>query len=258
MTEESMQSTQTETKNFVLGQRLKSAREAMGMERKDVATQLRLHENVISMLEKDEYPNSLPTVFIRGYLRAYGKFLDLPDYVMKEAMAPIQPPPVKETTTPEAKKAAPARISKKMLMKTINAAIAITMVSLVWQWWNTHSAANVMPPEKDLAIPFDNGAPEAAQLSAATPMESAPIHTGNPTSIQSIQIPLAPQINRALSDATTKPVSPLKPDNTASATPAASQPVATAPERTSTVVAHSTKVKTLPAGDDDDDFDDVE
>lgn len=250
MTNETTQTTQTEQTNYAIGARLKSAREALGMDKKDVAAQLRLNENVIAMMETDEYPNSLPTIFIRGYLRSYGKFLELPDYVIKEALAPITPP-VKEAPQPEAKNTAVVpKLNKKIMMKTVNLVIALTLVSMVWLWWHNHNTTSVVAQaDRNLAIPFDMGAPEAAAASAATPFIAEPVNTGNSTANQSINIPLAPQVNHALSDATIKPVTAAA---TANEPAAAKAPVNSQPQ----VAAPQNKVKTTSA--DEDDYDDVE
>jgi ribosome-binding protein aMBF1 (putative translation factor) len=57
MTNETTQTSKPDQINYTIGARLKSAREAMGMDQKEVATHLRLHEKMINMLEKDTYPN---------------------------------------------------------------------------------------------------------------------------------------------------------------------------------------------------------
>jgi len=221
MNNETTQSTPSGQNIYAIGARLQSAREALGMDRKDVAAQLRLNEKVITMLEKDDYPNDLPTIFVRGYLRSYGKFLQLPDYVIKEALAPIQPP-IKIEVEP-ASKPATHKISKKMIMNTVNYGIALTILSLVWLWRHNHNSSTTMQSaDKALGIPFDMGIPQGAQISAATPLAPTPIDTGN---VQSIQIPLAPQVNHVASSANTSSPS---------------------------------KVATAPAKDDDDEYDDAE
>src|SRR5665213_1734896 len=102
MTNETTLSSKSDHINYAIGARLKAAREALRFNQKDVANQLRLHEKLISMLENDTYPADLPMIFVRGYIRSYCKFVELPDYVIKEALQPVQPP-VMHVAEPEPK-----------------------------------------------------------------------------------------------------------------------------------------------------------
>ena len=68
-----------------LGARLKAAREARGLERKDVAQRLRLDEHVIEALEAGD-PARLPArTFVRGYLRNYARLVGLDEALVAEA-----------------------------------------------------------------------------------------------------------------------------------------------------------------------------
>ena len=50
-------------------------------------------------MEKEKYPNDLPTTFIRGYIRSYGKLLQIPEYEIKKAIEPIKSKPNQQETT---------------------------------------------------------------------------------------------------------------------------------------------------------------
>jgi hypothetical protein len=95
--------------------------------------------------------------------------------------------------------------SKVIIMRSSTYAIALTMLSLVWVWWHNHNNSSAIKNEHALAIPFDMGVPAAAQESASTTTAQNPVQAGA-ASIEAIKIPLAPQINNALSTAATKPV----------------------------------------------------
>jgi len=79
------------------GARLRQAREQKNISVQQVADKLYLDAGIISSLESDDY-DSLPSpIFIRGYLRSYAKFLDLPAESIVEAYELIgqqQPPPL--------------------------------------------------------------------------------------------------------------------------------------------------------------------
>src|SRR3990167_7733460 len=126
----------TNSKLIPFGLRLKSAREALGLERKDAAAQLRLKEKVIIMLEKDRYPSDLPVTFIRGYMRAYGKLLQIPEYEIKKAIEPIQQ---KYSSEIPILKPLASVTSGNYLMQLFTYLILFTLIGLVGTWWYTHS-----------------------------------------------------------------------------------------------------------------------
>lgn len=124
------------------GARLKAAREALGFESKDVAAQLRLNEKVILMMEKEKYPTDLPVTFIRGYIRAYGKLLQIPEHEVKTALEniahkPNHTPPL--ILTPMAIEESVS--SGNYFMQFFTYLIVITLIALVGMWWYNHSPA---------------------------------------------------------------------------------------------------------------------
>lgn len=146
-----------EQKTPPFGVRLQAAREALKLDRKEVATRLRLNEKYIIMMEKDRYPADLPVTFIRGYLRSYGKFLQISDHEIKKAIEPIKPRPVpldieamirQATASPKA-----AVISENnnsnYLMHLFTSTIVLAMFTLVGTWWYDHN--KIKPANLDMA-----------------------------------------------------------------------------------------------------------
>ena len=60
------------------GAQLASARKQKGYTAEYVASKLHLRVRVIELLEEDDYQSMPEPVFIKGYLRAYAKLLDVP------------------------------------------------------------------------------------------------------------------------------------------------------------------------------------
>ncbi|HEX4911469.1 MAG TPA: RodZ domain-containing protein [Permianibacter sp.] len=60
------------------GARLRAGREAQGQSLEQAARHLRLDEPTLAAIEADQYPAHVPATFLRGYLRAYAKWLELP------------------------------------------------------------------------------------------------------------------------------------------------------------------------------------
>ncbi|GGI76196.1 helix-turn-helix domain-containing protein [Legionella impletisoli] len=59
------------------GSQLAAVREAKGFSREYVAGKLHLRVRVIELLEEDDYEHMPESVFIKGYIRAYAKLLEL-------------------------------------------------------------------------------------------------------------------------------------------------------------------------------------
>ena len=76
MTNESATSSSVTATPVSFGQTLKTLRQQQGYSLKETALQLRLTEALLQTLEAGEMPEDVPTTFVRGYLRAYGRVLD--------------------------------------------------------------------------------------------------------------------------------------------------------------------------------------
>ncbi len=67
-----------------IGQYLRSAREARGIELRDAAQQTRISFNYLKALEEEDFSRLPGEVFVKGFLKNYGKFLHLDEFeVMK-------------------------------------------------------------------------------------------------------------------------------------------------------------------------------
>lgn len=83
----------TNSARLDLGARLKAAREARGLERKDVAQQLRLDVHVIEALEADDLARLPARTFVRGYLRNYARLVGLDEALVAEALPEAEATP---------------------------------------------------------------------------------------------------------------------------------------------------------------------
>jgi len=67
-----------------LGEYMRSAREARGISLRDAAQQTRIRFNYLKALEEEDFSRLPGEVFVKGFLKNYGKFLRLEEYeVMK-------------------------------------------------------------------------------------------------------------------------------------------------------------------------------
>lgn len=181
-----MQITGTETRQIPIGTQLQNARELMRLDRKDAAAQLRLNENVIDMIETNSFPDDMPPIFIRGYIRSYGKLVQLPDEDIQAALAPIKPKPA----TPEPQLSMPIAQKEnvsghKYIMQGLSAGIALVMLWMVAVWWHGRSALPVLeqPAAIEVAQAADTVAPAGVSVQLARPVNTMPTELPAPKEI---------------------------------------------------------------------------
>ena len=68
----------SEQQCFFVGDSLKQARKSKKMEVEDVAQQLYINPSIITHLEEENFDQIGAEVFIKGHLKNYAQFLDLP------------------------------------------------------------------------------------------------------------------------------------------------------------------------------------
>lgn len=76
-----------------IGARLMAAREARGLDRKDVAQRLRLDVHIIEALETDDLERLPARTFVRGYLRNYARLVELDEKLVAEALPEAEATP---------------------------------------------------------------------------------------------------------------------------------------------------------------------
>ena len=64
------------------GSILRAAREAAGLERAQVARSLNLEKNIVEALESDDVERLPEPAYVKGYLRAYARLLDLDPHAL--------------------------------------------------------------------------------------------------------------------------------------------------------------------------------
>jgi cytoskeleton protein RodZ len=175
----------TNANQNAFGSRLQAAREALNLDTKEAARQLRLNEKVILMLEENQCASHIPTTFLRGYIRSYAKYLQIPEQEAQAALDALQP------SAPAPTIIAPALPTKTVnsghyFMRGFTTLIVITMVALVGTWWHTHSrspAAVSVVTENQQPIPIVDNAPQQLAAASTPPYAAAaaitPQTTGN-------------------------------------------------------------------------------
>lgn len=119
------------------GAQLAQIRENKGITREIVATKLHFREHTIELLEADAYDLLPEAVFIKGYIRAYAKFLGIASEPLITAFNQVHmvSKPVERTLWQPRK---PSR-SRENLMRGFSALIALSVVVVFVSWWYQHN-----------------------------------------------------------------------------------------------------------------------
>jgi cytoskeleton protein RodZ len=221
---------------IAFGARLKSAREAMHQETKDVAAQLRLNERIILMLESGQYDDELPLTFLKGYIRSYGKLLQLSDDEIKQVLEPLQPV-VKHLDPALLPPAAGDITSRNYRMQLASAIIGLTVVGLVGTWWHNHTTSSSAPLLTAIPVP-------TAPTVAINPPLAAPTAPTQPT----MTLPTPNPADHPLANAMAQQIAP----NGAPTANTNAAPVKPADDAKPIAPAH----KAAPSKQSDDDADD--
>ncbi len=215
-----------------LGERLKSAREALQLTEKEVALRLHLNVTVVSLIESEDFAEGPPATFMRGYLRSYAKLLNLPESEIKSTLKELEAAMPSSTTPIPMAQVKPPKDNERYL-HWLTYVIVVVLIVLVSVWWSSHSRYNIAdvpttPQPTAVATPAPAPAaaptPTVPNSTAASPAPAAatvtttappakPEAAVQPTApLQaapgSITTPAAPATPTAVPIATTAPATP--------------------------------------------------
>ncbi|MCP1339213.1 DUF4115 domain-containing protein [Idiomarina sp. M1R2S28] len=162
------------------GEILREAREAKGLEQREVADQLRLRKQIIELLEADDYSTFSTATFIKGYLRSYAKLLDLDDTELFEAYKARGYKEVESSQMQSFSRRKKHEESDNRLMLITYVVIIIVVALVIW-WWQ----------EPDLG--FSEGETGTQGSSEISPADTDG-EAGNLGEIEILNQPTEPQI----------------------------------------------------------------
>lgn len=191
-----MDNMQTNFKNPAtgIGARLRSAREALGYSEKDAAARLHLSPKYIVAMETENFTDSAPATFMRGYLRSYARLLNIPDSEIASVLQQlgVNTPTKIEITSTNLR--IPITNQNDTYLRWLTYVIIVVLIALVAVWWASH------PRDTEINK-------TAIQQSVATPATpvAAPVATPNPivTTKPALPVPAnASQLNSAIANTT--------------------------------------------------------
>jgi cytoskeleton protein RodZ len=197
-------STQEHSDGKSLGTRLREAREASDLSVEKIADELRIEEHVLVALESDRLSDiKAAPVFIKGYIKQYGRLLQL-DY--EELKAAFENQTNAEDIRLRPNTSIQLRDERQITIWII-AAIAVLIVAgaLALWWFNAEEVripnpfsgpadtdqAVVLPDSRELSLPMAGSSSASEPAAAATERERSPV-TVSPRSELALESPAPP------------------------------------------------------------------
>ncbi|MEO3679231.1 RodZ domain-containing protein [Rheinheimera sp. FR7-31] len=154
---------QQQTEQLTAGQLLRAAREQRKLSQQQVALQLNLRPDIINQLEQDQLEGTLET-FARGYVRAYGRLLKLPEAELMAAfgrhtgLEKSHAKPMRTFSNRTARQA-----TENRFMWLTYAIVALLLVLLfIWWWQSDITTSSQTATQASTAQPVDDTAAVAA------------------------------------------------------------------------------------------------
>ena len=152
-----------------LGAELRRQREERGLSLGEVSERLKLPARQVEALENGHYDDMPEPVFVRGFLRSYGRFLDLDETVLNSYLAHIVPPESIERSRPQ-QHAADSMVNqelKKPFPTWIFGLLAAALLGVGIYYWQGKSQSEHLRQEAGAGSAVEE--PQAASGAASAP-----------------------------------------------------------------------------------------
>lgn len=163
---------QDKTVSMTTGQRLRQAREQLGLSQQAVAERLCLKMSTVRDIEDDNISADLASTFVRGYIRSYAKLVHLPEDELLPMLAKQAPAKVTKVAQMQSFSLGKRRKKRDGWLMSFTWLIVFVVVGLTgaW-WWQNHKAQ-----QEEIATMADQS---SAQLSQHNEGQSVPLTDGN-------------------------------------------------------------------------------
>jgi cytoskeletal protein RodZ len=127
------------------GATLKAAREAQEISEREMADRLNWMPNYVAIIERDDYQSLRSPAFARGYVKAYGRLLQLDEDKLLAAFDRLR----SERETPQLQRieTRSLQLQHTGLGVVVGLAVLLLLVVALWWWQGGGNAAVVDPAE---------------------------------------------------------------------------------------------------------------
>ncbi|MEI7262478.1 cytoskeleton protein RodZ [Pectobacterium carotovorum] len=203
------EATQDTTEAKLPGERLREARERLGLTQQTIAERLCLKITTVRDIEDGTTPADLAPTFLRGYIRSYAKLVHLPE---DELLPSVNKQAIPKTISVSPMQSFSLKKSRKKRdgwLMTITWLVVLVVLGLTgaW-WWQNHQAqqaeinsmvdhaSSIQAQTEGQAVPLvDNGTaqeiatPGSAPAPASTPVDLSATGTETPSTPSSVSAP---------------------------------------------------------------------
>ncbi|RRZ90966.1 cytoskeleton protein RodZ [Erwinia sp. 198] len=171
------------------GERLRVAREQMGLSQQNVAERLCLKLSTVRDIEEDKAPADLASTFLRGYIRSYARLVHVPEEELLPMMAKQAPVRAAKVEPMQSFSLGKRRKKRDGWLMIFTWLVLFVVVGLTgaW-WWQNHKAAqddlvsmadqNVSAgSDNSQSIPLNNSGADGVSPAEEAPTQSAPADT---------------------------------------------------------------------------------
>ncbi|WP_346825933.1 cytoskeleton protein RodZ [Serratia inhibens] len=234
------EASQDKTVSMTTGQRLRQAREQLGLSQQAVAERLCLKMSTVRDIEEDNLSADLASTFVRGYIRSYAKLVHLPEDELLPMLAKQAPLKVAKVAPMQSFSLGKRRKKRDGWLMSFTWLIVFVVVGLTgaW-WWQNHKAQ-----QEEIATMADQS---SAQLSQNNEGQSVPLTDSNADN----SAPLADNGSTPV-DTGVAPAQPAAPAPAATGSETAQQPAVVSPSQAplpETAPAAPTAQAPLPTGE---------
>ncbi|MEQ9771290.1 cytoskeleton protein RodZ [Pectobacterium jejuense] len=205
------EATQDTTEAKLPGERLREARERLGLTQQTIAERLCLKITTVRDIEDGTTPADLAPTFLRGYIRSYAKLVHLPE---DELLPSVDKQSIPKTISVSPMQSFSLKKSRKKRdgwLMTITWLVVLVVLGLTgaW-WWQNHQAqqaeinsmvdhASSMQaqtegqsvPLMDNSAPQETATPDSATAPASTPVDLSATGSETPSTSSSASTPSA-------------------------------------------------------------------
>lgn len=182
----------THEQNVLLstGQRLRAAREQLGLSQQAIAERLCLKVSTIRQIEDGSLPADLASTFLRGYIRSYARVVHIPEEELLPAITKDEPFRPNKVNTVHGLTLGKPRKKRDGWLWSFTFLVLVVVVGLTGTWWwqnhraqqeeitsmvDQSSERSNTDGQDNQSIPLDNGAQaQNALTEAAPPAPDAP------------------------------------------------------------------------------------
>ena len=207
------------------GERLRLAREQMGLTQQNVAERLCLKLSTVRDIEEDKSPADLASTFLRGYIRSYARLVHIPEEELLPMMAkqtPIRSSKIEPMQSFSLGKRRKKRDGWLMIFTWLVVFVVVGLTG-AW-WWQNHKASqdDLVPMTDQSSSSGDNG--QSIPLGESSGDSAAPAATdeSNTTTTSNSGAASAPA-SAAPAATASNSATTTQPDNTSNAVVSPSQ-----------------------------------